>query len=170
MQQTTKYQFNLIDTSDAFSPNPLNENAQKLEAALIGHEAAVEARLVKCEEENAFVHLLGPVEQTSWTLTVDLSGVDMSKYRALFAVVHSGKSSGSVKVDGLSLDLNSYFTGMVWFLNAGGWAAIFGGGAWSTTILGSTAGGTLSGSTKWDSIKSIVWQGVEFLDLYGVKA
>ena len=34
MQQTDKYKLNLIETSDTFSPAPLNENAQKLEAAL----------------------------------------------------------------------------------------------------------------------------------------
>ena len=34
MQQTETYQLNLIETSDTFSPAPLNENAQKLEAAL----------------------------------------------------------------------------------------------------------------------------------------
>ena len=34
MQQTEKYQFNLIETSDTFSPDPLNENAEKTEAAL----------------------------------------------------------------------------------------------------------------------------------------
>lgn len=34
MQQTEKYQFNLIDTSDAFSPTPLNENTQAMETEL----------------------------------------------------------------------------------------------------------------------------------------
>ena len=34
MQHTDKYKLNLIETSDVFSPNPLNENTQKLEAAL----------------------------------------------------------------------------------------------------------------------------------------
>ena len=34
MQQTETYQLNLIETSDTFSPAPLNENAQKLESAL----------------------------------------------------------------------------------------------------------------------------------------
>ena len=34
MQQTKTYKFNLIEPSDTFSPDPLNENAQKLEAAL----------------------------------------------------------------------------------------------------------------------------------------
>lgn len=46
MQQTDKYQLNLIETSDTFSPAPLNDNAQKLEAALqsgLGGEAAARA-------------------------------------------------------------------------------------------------------------------------------
>ena len=34
MQQTEQYKLNLIETSDPFSPNPLNENAQKLEGAI----------------------------------------------------------------------------------------------------------------------------------------
>ena len=42
MQQTTKYKLNLIETSDAFSPDALNQNTQKVEAALSAHEAAVE--------------------------------------------------------------------------------------------------------------------------------
>lgn len=42
MQQTTKYKLNLIESSDPFSPEGLNQNAQKVENALIAHEAAVE--------------------------------------------------------------------------------------------------------------------------------
>lgn len=34
MQQTPNYKFNLIETSDTFSPAPLNENAEKTETAL----------------------------------------------------------------------------------------------------------------------------------------
>lgn len=47
MQQTNKYQLNLIETSDPFSPVPLNENAGILEAQLArldGADAALEAR------------------------------------------------------------------------------------------------------------------------------
>lgn len=36
MKQTTNYQFNLIESGDTFSPNPLNENMEKVEAALTG--------------------------------------------------------------------------------------------------------------------------------------
>ena len=38
MQQTSKYQFNLVDTTDDFSPAPLNQNAQKTETLLAGME------------------------------------------------------------------------------------------------------------------------------------
>lgn len=51
MQQTTRYQFNIIDTSDAFSPTPLNDNAEKLEAALIAHEGTVSAALSQHKAE-----------------------------------------------------------------------------------------------------------------------
>ncbi len=40
MQHTDKYQLNLIETSDPFSPDPLNENAQKLEQAISAEAAA----------------------------------------------------------------------------------------------------------------------------------
>ena len=34
MQQTNKHKFNLIETGDTFSPDPLNENMEKVESAL----------------------------------------------------------------------------------------------------------------------------------------
>ncbi len=41
MQQTEKRGFSIIETSDAFSPQALNDNTRKIEAALDAHEAAV---------------------------------------------------------------------------------------------------------------------------------
>ena len=38
MQQTSKYQFNLVDATDDFSPDPLNQNAQKAETLIAGLE------------------------------------------------------------------------------------------------------------------------------------
>ena len=38
MQQTSKYQFNLVDATDDFSPEPLNQNAQKTETLIAGLE------------------------------------------------------------------------------------------------------------------------------------
>ena len=45
MQQTETYQLNLIETSDTFSPAPLNENTQKLEGIIAaGTSAEAQAR------------------------------------------------------------------------------------------------------------------------------
>lgn len=43
MQQTDKYKLNLMDRDDAFSPDPLNENMEKLEAAIVSEIAAGDA-------------------------------------------------------------------------------------------------------------------------------
>jgi hypothetical protein len=41
MQQTNQYKLNLIENGDQFSPAPLNENAQKVEAVLAGIQQQV---------------------------------------------------------------------------------------------------------------------------------
>jgi len=43
MQQTAKYQFNLIEREDVFSPDPLNENMEKVEGALEAVQAEAKA-------------------------------------------------------------------------------------------------------------------------------
>lgn len=45
MQQTEKYKLNLIERSDPFSPDGLNENTRKIEDAMIAHETAVAGEL-----------------------------------------------------------------------------------------------------------------------------
>lgn len=51
MQQTEKYQLNLIEKTDTFSPDPLNENMEKVEAALETKAdfAAMDARVQELE-------------------------------------------------------------------------------------------------------------------------
>ena len=49
MQQTSKYQFNLVDTTDDFSPAPLNQNAQKTEAALVAMEESLTGQIEEME-------------------------------------------------------------------------------------------------------------------------
>ena len=49
MQQTSKYQFNLVENSDDFSPTPLNQNMEKVEDALEAHAAQVAAQLEEME-------------------------------------------------------------------------------------------------------------------------
>ena len=41
MQQTTKYQFKLIEGSDDFSPQPLNDNVEKMEEVLTELDTAI---------------------------------------------------------------------------------------------------------------------------------
>ena len=55
MQQTSKYQFNLVDTTDDFSPAPLNQNAQKTETLLAGMEEDLAALEGSMDSELAAV-------------------------------------------------------------------------------------------------------------------
>ncbi len=41
MQQTNTYKLNLVETTDNFSPSPLNENMEKLEEALEVYKSAL---------------------------------------------------------------------------------------------------------------------------------
>ena len=49
MQQTQNYKLNLLETSDVFSPNPLNENMEKVEAAIAAEAAALDQRVTVLE-------------------------------------------------------------------------------------------------------------------------
>ena len=51
MQHTDKYKFNLIEKQDTFSPDPLNENMEKVEGALEtkADAAAMDARVRELE-------------------------------------------------------------------------------------------------------------------------
>ena len=50
MQQTSKYQFNLVDTTDDFSPTPLNQNMEKVEEELSGLSTALTQGLEEVED------------------------------------------------------------------------------------------------------------------------
>lgn len=45
MQQTEKYSFNLIEGGDNFLPDPLNENAEKMEEALEALQTVLDGRV-----------------------------------------------------------------------------------------------------------------------------
>ena len=50
MQQTDNYKLNLIEKGDTFSPDPLNDNTQKLDAALSAKFTALDAGSAALEE------------------------------------------------------------------------------------------------------------------------
>lgn len=48
MQHTNQYQFNLIENTDTFSPDPLNENAEKMEEELAELSKSIEEAAAGC--------------------------------------------------------------------------------------------------------------------------
>lgn len=77
MQKTEKYQLNLVEPSDTFSPDPLNQNMEAVEQALDGlsgrsddgdaQTAALAARVAKLEQHRFAVGSykgIGGMEQT----------------------------------------------------------------------------------------------------------
>ena len=124
MQQTNKYKFNLIETTDAFSPNPLNDNAKKLEDALITHEAAVDSALksqkmewqaahndlkaadaalaqtVAAVEKGAYFFKLGETAAVAdnQAVTFSLSGLKLTQYAALLLITGGTGNAFSVNL------------------------------------------------------------------------
>lgn len=72
MQQTKTYQLSKIDVDDNFSPAPLNENVDKVEAkfaALDGADAALASRVTALEGHTVAI---GSYTGTNNTLTIKL--------------------------------------------------------------------------------------------------
>lgn len=77
MQQTKTHKFNLIEPSDTFSPNPLNENMEKVEgalaaltsadAALRGTAADLQTRVATLEAHHIAIGSYQGTEK-DWTL------------------------------------------------------------------------------------------------------
>ena len=197
MHQTDKYKFSIIDPSDNFSPDALNDNANKLEASLITHEAALaqhksettaalaankaeaEAALAAQKKEwqaadttlsqtiaavekgASLVHLGGPLTGAG---TIDLSGVDMSKYRALLAFAYVLNAS-TVSIKNLSLQTSGGGATLIWIYNTLKDIAIH----CTSTYTSGTVRYNTTGLT-WENLDRLECTNtVTFIDLYGVK-
>ena len=106
MQQTKNYKLNLIETSDTFSPAPLNENAEKTEAALAALHAADTAltgAVSAAAAENCLVKLGGPLmaQTKAQELVFDLSGVDMGQFFALLFLGRSIDFAAELRINDL---------------------------------------------------------------------
>ena len=55
MQQTEKYKLNLIERDDVFSPDALNENMEKVEAAIAAGDAELDSRVTMLEAKKIVV-------------------------------------------------------------------------------------------------------------------
>ena len=199
MQQTEKYKFNIIETSDAFGPEALNGNAQKLETALNQHEAAVDSALksqtlewqaadtalsqtIAAVEEGArLFHLAGPVNNDTdkRAFSISLSGIDITKYRALLLIAVTNDGA-VITCDGANFGITGYSassvtkaSSIIWIFDAG----------YSVKVHCTTS--TPSGSVPYvrppQSLSTIsaIWEAIDhldcnsnvvFLDVYGIRA
>ena len=117
MQQTEKYKFNLIETSDAFGPEKLNDNAQKLEDAL----SAQDTQILRAREENCLIKLGGPYEKPAdGNIEVEFPDLDLSQYRGAIAFVNCiAISRSGVAFGGAGVDVANKGVHIVFFFNAG---------------------------------------------------
>ena len=80
MQQTSKYQFNLVDATDDFSPEPLNQNAQKTETALTEMEETL-AQVAAANRVVKLAQLSGGA--AAQILTIDFSDIALGDYQSV---------------------------------------------------------------------------------------
>ena len=73
MQHTNKYTLNLIEKDDTFSPDPLNDNMEKVERALEAEAAALDQRLQAIEAHHVAVGTYTPQEDKVTNVDIGFS-------------------------------------------------------------------------------------------------
>lgn len=73
MQHTNKYKLNLIEKDDTFSPDPLNDNMEKVERALEAEAAALDQRLQAIEAHHVAVGTYTPQEDKVTNVDIGFS-------------------------------------------------------------------------------------------------
>ena len=134
MQQTDKYQLNLIENEDTFSPDPLNGNAEKLEAALIRLEGADAAEAqARAAADKALDQRIRVFEARHLAIgTYKLQSTAVTE-------VNLGFDPAAVII----LSTNSYFIGGMLLPDAGGNGKIIPNGF---QVSASSAAGTINNS------------------------
>ena len=188
MQKTEKYQFSIIDPDDAFSPDALNDNARRLEEALIEHEDAVAAALETKADQSALnaakselasadtslrqsinatnlgaklFHVVGPVSATGNLVSIDLSSIGMSQYRALLFFVGGGSAGSMVSTGYISVPMGGASCGLVWYYNVGTVDGL--------CSLTSGNGGHSAAASQWATASRITFSWASTVDVYGIK-
>ena len=94
MKNTAKYQFSLIETSDPFSPDPLNKNMEAVETELARVERETAAALAAKADQTALNTLTQTVESNkSATDTALAAKADQTALNALTQTVASNKTA-----------------------------------------------------------------------------
>ena len=134
MQHTETYNLNLIETSDTFSPDPLNQNAQALEDAVEAARAearaadsALDARLKVFEAKHVKVGMYIPkIESAPMTISLGFTPKVVFAFTAGgtgFGALFSGYSSSTspqaeIVPGGFRLNkIGNYSTGMTFTNN-----------------------------------------------------
>ena len=200
MKQTETYKFNLIETSDDFGPEKLNENAEAVERELLAAradaaagdaavrtefaagDAAVRAEFAAADktlsntiaavEKGAnFVHLAGPVDNgSSFTSTV----IDLSRVDMsqyrALLIFARGYISNTISAGGLSTTVGQSGHIVLWLMQTGVQDAMAGTGFYSVNGAPYTIDIYRVSDTRWNSISQISLSKVYFVDVYGIKA
>ena len=197
MHQTTKYKFNLIETSDAFGPEKLNENAEtaerelaaeaaareaadkslsqtvtanksELQSAITANKSELQATITAVEKGANLVHLAGPYTGDGKSaVTVDLSRVNMNQYRALLFFTHSTGSGNFILASQFGHTLQASGGNVVWVFHFGNQTYSVGQYATSGRVYGVNGA---TGPLDWSTINSITLNNGIYCDIYAIKA
>ena len=102
MQQTSKYQFNLVEGSDDFSPTPLNQNMEKVEEALGDMEDAIDGVMEVAYNPNNMPFVTGNYTGTGSIVTITLG------FKPSLVIVYEVGPNGSTED---TLGSTALFTG-----------------------------------------------------------
>ena len=136
MQQTSKYQFNLIDSGDTFSPAPLNDNMEKVEAQFGAMEESLTELAQSVDNDlSAITAALGSEGQNARITWGSYSGNGSGSrtltfpFRPALVVIGGGSSDMLILVQGAGkTNYNAYASG---FCNVS-WGGS--GGSWTATV------------------------------------
>ena len=147
MQQTEKYQFNLVESGDAFSPAPLNDNMEKVEAQFGAMEESLTELAQSVDNDlSAITAALGSEGQNARITWGSYSGNGSGSrtltfpFRPALVVIGGGSSDMLILVQGAAKSsYNAY--------NSGFCALTWGGSSGSWTVTVTTTHHNLSGNT-----------------------
>ena len=99
MQQTEKYKLNLIEKDDVFSPDALNENMEKVEAAITAGDAALDQRVIALEAHKIVVgYVVSQKRECQLGFTPKAVLVTVGPTRAFLTVLGGNDANARVSI------------------------------------------------------------------------
>ena len=133
----------------------------KLSQAITAVDTKLSQTITAVEQGAKLFHLAGPVINNNPTgtpyTTVDLSGIDMTQYKALVCFTYS-TFLAKITFGGLSGSNFGNSIGVIF--NAGGYDVMVGINAGSSAC---------SAETQWNTVKELQCNRMAYIDVYGIK-